>query len=69
VKDGNPDLEALATHGKVPNIACCKLEQWPKRTYMRYKDSILTFVNRICNDPVKTDTTYGVVTCQAGSAI
>jgi hypothetical protein len=35
---GNKDWTDLHAQGRqqIPNVACCKFEQWPKRTFMRY---------------------------------
>lgn len=65
-KPGQPELEALADHAKIPNIACCKLEQWPKRTHMRYKKQIADYVTRICADTTKKGIS---LSCQAATAI
>ena len=66
IKDGRPAYEALSTHADIPNIACCKLEEWPKRTHMRYKKSIADFVTRICADTSKVNVS---LTCQAATAL
>jgi hypothetical protein len=66
VKGGQPELEALSLHAKIPNLACCKLEQWPKRTHMRYKKQIADYVTRICADTTKKGIT---LSCQAATAL